>query len=84
MQSVEALKDVTGRWMRDSATREARKVAHPMFVGLADMLEGLARDAEITKNAATGILGPIQPKPLPLDRESRPVQVMSPGGIILQ
>lgn len=82
-QDIEAIKEMTGRWMRDSATKAAREVAHPMFVSLADLLEKLGRDAEVTRTAATGHIGPILPKPLPLDRDTRPVQVKTPSGIIL-
>jgi hypothetical protein len=82
---LRSVKDMTGRWLRDSATREARKVAHPQFVALANKLGDLTIMAETTKNAATGRIGPIMPKPaeLPELRVGRPVQVMSPGGVIM-
>jgi hypothetical protein len=84
-QMLRAVKDMTGRWLRDSATKEARKLAHPQFKALADALAKLLLLTDKYKNGATGVLGPIMPKPLPLPyvRQGRPVQVMSPGGIIL-
>lgn len=79
------VRDMTGRWLRDSATRAARKVAHPNFAALADELGKLILLTEQYKNGATNHIGPIMPKPQPLPyvRSGRPVQVVTPGGILL-
>lgn len=78
------VKDMTGRWLRDSASKDARKMAHPQFAALADTLGKLILTTEAYQNGATGRTGPIMPLVQPLPFVSgRPVQVMSPGGIIL-
>ncbi|HLX18448.1 MAG TPA: hypothetical protein VKS24_24945 [Bradyrhizobium sp.] len=84
-EGLEQVRLMAGRWLRDSASKDARTMAHPQFVALADMLGKLAGDAQITKTAKTGRLGPILPKPLPEPeiRVGRPVQVISPGGVLL-
>ena len=73
-----------GHWMRNSKTKDERKVADERFKKLADNLRGFARDAEDMKDKATGHLGMILPESLPMPhREARPVQVITPGGILI-
>lgn len=73
-----------GAWMRSSATKDARKVVHPLFAKLADTLRMLAHEAERLKTAATGRMGIILPDELPgPHRDTRPVQVMRPSGLIV-
>lgn len=72
-----------GNWVRDLASKDGRKVAHPLFQKLAEVLEKAHQDCERIRTTATGKIGPILPAPEPLHRETRPVQVKTPGGIIL-
>jgi hypothetical protein len=73
-----------GGWLRDLPSREGRKVAHPMFQKLAEALDDAGKTAERLRTLATLRSGPILPVPLPLIRtESRPMQVLTPGGLIL-
>lgn len=73
-----------GNWLREYTSKDGRKVAHPLFIKLADVLEAAYRDAERVRTMATFRVGPILPAigPDP-HRDTRPVQVMTPGGIIL-
>lgn len=80
-----------GNWLRDYTSKDGRKVAHPMFVKLGDVLDEAYRLAMRVKTMATFRIGPIMPEPLPgPHRDSRPAQVMlptgyrvTPGGILL-
>lgn len=66
-----------GNWLRSFSPR-------PLFLKLADNLRAAERLAKDLETKATGRLGPVLPKPLPHIRtEGRPVQVMTPGGILL-
>lgn len=73
-----------GNWLRNSPTVELRKEAHPKFGKLSEALDATLKDVEQIKTAATGRMGPILPIVLPgPHRQNRPVQVKTPGGIIL-
>ena len=73
-----------GTWLRMYVAKDSRKVAHPLFLKLAECLRWGRANADKMRHAATGRLGLILPKPLPgPHRDARPVQVMTPGGIIL-
>ncbi len=73
-----------GGWVRDYPSRDGRKVAHPLFQKLGEVLEDALRRAERVKTMATFHVGPILPTPMEgPHRETRPVQVVTPGGIIL-
>lgn len=81
---VQGVHKRAGHWLRNSATRDERKVAHPRFAKLAECLRAAYYNAERIRTAATGRLGPILPAQLPgPHRDTRPVQVKTPGGIIL-
>ena len=73
-----------GNWLRASTSREARAAAHPLFVKLAEnMLAGLKSCTEL-ETRATGRSGMILPNEPPAPhRETRPVQVMRPSGLIV-
>lgn len=88
----------SGNWLRGSrilapdghaamwtgGTPEHRKRAQPEFRWLANKLREVHYDMERIRDMATGKLGPILPPVLEgLHRDTRPVQVMTPGGIIL-
>ncbi len=73
-----------GGWMRSSPTKETRKEADKRFKKLGENLRLFAREAEDLRDKATGKLGMILPEPLPgPHRDTRPVQVITPGGIIV-
>jgi hypothetical protein len=73
-----------GTWIRGLPSKDGRKVAHPLFLKLAESLRKLANDAEILKNRATGRVGMILPEPLPgPHRDTRPVSVRLPSGLIV-
>jgi hypothetical protein len=73
-----------GHWMRSSPTKETRKEADKRFKKLAENLRMFAREAEDLRTRATGRLGMILPDPLPgPHRDTRPIQVITPGGIII-
>ena len=73
-----------GTWLRTSPTKETRDLADIRFKKLADNLRKFALFAEELKTKATGRIGMILPEPLPgPHRDARPVQVISPGGIII-
>ena len=73
-----------GRWLRMYVAKDSRKVAHPLFMQLAACLRWGQASAEKMRTAATGRVGLILPasKSAP-HRDTRPIQVMSPGGVIL-
>jgi len=74
-----------GGWLRDRSMprTENSNLAHPLFVKLAENLRFGAQRAEELETAATGVIGPILPKPLspPTRTNDRMVQV--PSGLIL-
>lgn len=73
-----------GDWVRDYASKDGRKEAHPMFQKLAEVLEYALSLADRTQTMATYRVGPIMPPTLEAPhRDTRPVQVITPGGIIL-
>lgn len=73
-----------GSWLRMYIAKDSRKVAHPLFQKLAECLRWGQASADKMRHAATGRLGLILPAPLPAPhRDVRPIQVLSPGGIIL-
>lgn len=75
---MEHVHQVMGRWLR----QHERRVA--LFNKLADNLRALAKTAHDLEVKATGRLGMILPVPQRVDRtEGRPVQVVTPGGIII-
>lgn len=73
-----------GGWLRELPSKDGRKVAHPMFQKLADVLDAAHKAADRLRTQATLRAGPILPKPQSMIRtESRPMQVVTPGGIII-
>ena len=75
-----------GSWLRDkSMPRTATtNAAHPLFTRLAENLRAGQKAAERLRDMATYRVGMILPDPLPgPHRETRPVQVMTPGGLIV-
>lgn len=65
-------------------TVDHRKKAQPEFQWLANKLREIHYDMERIRDMATGRLGPMLPPVLDgPHRDTRPVQVMTPGGIIL-
>lgn len=73
-----------GNWLRNSPTKAMRDKAQPEFKHLAEALKNMHADVERLRTMATGKMGPILPETLPgPHRETRPLQVMTPGGIIL-
>lgn len=73
-----------GNWLRDYTSKAGRKVAHPMFQKLAEVLEAAYRQCERVRTMRTNHFGPIMPAEMSgPHRDTRPVQVMTPGGIIL-
>lgn len=66
-----------GDWLR-------RHHPRPLFVKLAENLRGLLKLSHDLHTKATGVRGPILPAVLegPI-RQGRPVQVRTPGGIII-
>lgn len=58
--------------------------ARSVFLHMQKMMQGALEQAEKMKDAKTGRIGPILPKPRPgPHRDTRPVRVTTPGGIIL-
>jgi len=77
----------TGSWLRGYRVegREG-KTFYPrdLYLMLAEKLREIAKVIEGLQHGATGRVGMILPEPARVIRtESRPVQVMSPGGVIL-
>jgi hypothetical protein len=73
-----------GAWVRGSKTKDERKEADKRFKKLSQVLRLFAAVAEATRTQATERVGMILPEPLEgPHREVRPVQVKSPGGIII-
>ena len=73
-----------GNWLRTSPTKETRDEADKRFKKLAENLRKFAHEAEDLRTKATGRSGMILPEPLPgPHRDTRPVQVVTPGGIII-
>ncbi len=76
-----------GAWLRDKSMPRTvnSNLAHPLFVKLAEQLRFAAQQAKRLETQATGRVGAILPTPLPgpSRTEGRPVQVITPGGIIL-
>lgn len=71
----------SGKWLREYRGPEGRRVAHPLFLKLAEVLRAGAKNAERLRTAATYKIGPIVPEPLPgPHRDTRPVSM---GGLIL-
>lgn len=66
-----------GNWLRGHYPR-------PLFLKLGQVLRECHRKAELRRTSATGRLGallpPVRPGP---HRDTRPVQVMTPGGLLL-
>jgi hypothetical protein len=76
--------NVAGGTLYTGGSKESRKAAHPRFQKLAEELEHMHRTTEQVKTLATSRSGPILPEVVPgPHRDTRPVQVMTPGGIIL-
>lgn len=81
---------MAGNWLRgvQQADGTRRPIAagerHPTFLKLADNLCGYMLGIEKLKNERTGRRGAILPDAAPAPhRESRPVQVRTPGGLFL-
>jgi hypothetical protein len=73
-----------GESVYTGGSKDARKVAHPKFQKLAEELEHIHKLTERVRVMATFHSGPILPAPEPgPHRDTRPVQVMTPGGILL-
>jgi hypothetical protein len=73
-----------GHWLRNSPTIETRAEVDKKLKRLAEILRMFARESLAMKDKATGKLGMILPEPLPgPHRDTRPVQVRTPGGLIL-
>lgn len=73
-----------GRSMHTGGTIDHRKKAQPEFRWLANKLRELHYDTERLRDMATGVIGPRMLPEMPgPHRDTRPVQVMTPGGIIL-
>ena len=70
-----------GDWLRNSPSKEMRKLAQPEFEMLGQKLEQMRADVDRLRHLATGKKdGPIVPDILPHSRESgRLVQVAMPG-----
>ncbi len=83
-QMMEEAHQRAGAWLRQGQPLAARQSRTPLFRKLAENLRALYRQCEELETKATGRMGMILPKPLPLHREHRPVQVRkSTGGVIL-
>ena len=75
------LQKEVSRWVHGARTMRERVWAKETFRQLADQLRGLQREAEDTRDKATGRVGMILPKPLEgPHRDTRPVQVLLPDG----
>lgn len=73
-----------GNWLRATPSRVARNKAHPLFTKLAENLRNGLTAAEHLQNAATGKIGMILPDEPPApQRESRPVQIRLPSGLLV-
>jgi hypothetical protein len=73
-----------GTWLRKYIGGKDRQIAHRLFLLLGENLRFGQAEAEKMRHAATGKLGLILPKPLPSPhRETRPVQVVRPSGLIV-
>lgn len=78
----------SGAWLRTYTSKDGRAEAHPLFLKLAENLRHLRDRAERLKSRPTGrstmtqgpILPEVQEGP---HRDTKPVQVITPGGIIL-
>lgn len=78
----------SGNWLRAYTSKDGRAAANPLFMKLAENLRALEKQAEGLKTQATGrasmTQGPILPAPIEgPHRDTRPVQVKTPGGLIL-
>ena len=70
-----------GHWLRHSPTLESRVEADKRLKKLADNLRLFAYEAEDLRHKATGRLGLILPTPREgPHRDTRPVQIILPGG----
>lgn len=68
-----------GRWLREKGPKTGWK-----FHKLAEILQSGMKAVEEIRDKRTGRVGMLLPKPLPgPHRDVRPVQVKTPGGIIL-
>lgn len=65
-----------GDWLR-------YKTKGPMFLKLAENMRAAQKGAEIMRDQATGVRGPILPTQPKYDPANRLVQVRTPGGLIL-
>lgn len=75
--AMERAHQLAGGWLRAHAPR-------PLFLKLAENLDALGHSALALETKATGRTGAILPlAPRAIRTESRPVQVVTPGGIIV-
>lgn len=73
-----------GDWIRSLPSKEGRKVAHPRFQKLSELLTSWHQEAQGVRTMATFRSGPIMPETLPgPHRDTKPVQVMRPSGLIV-
>lgn len=72
-----------GRWVRGMPSRAARVEAHRLFLKLGETLDKMAYDFDQLRDMATGRIGMILPEPPPVSRETRPVSVRLPSGLIV-
>ena len=80
-----SIRQRAGDWLRAAPSKDGRKVAHPRFQKLGEMLSKALYEADKIKTAATFKLGPISPEvlPAPIRESGRPVQVLTPGRVLL-
>ena len=72
-----------GRWIRGMPSKAARSEAHRLFLKLGETLDKMAYDFDRLRDMATGHIGMILPEPLALSRDTRPVSVRLPSGLIV-
>lgn len=74
-----------GTWLRKYVREgQDRKMAHDLFKKLAEQLRFIMAEGEKMRYAATERLGPVLPKvQTPPLRDTRPVAVMLPSGLIV-
>jgi hypothetical protein len=81
---VEEAHKRAGHWLRTIPRTSESNEAHPLFRRLAENLRAGMKAAEELRTKRTGRVGMILPRPLPGPlRQGRPVQVVTPGGVIL-
>lgn len=59
------------------------RVARAIFLAMAELMRAKLKEMEVLRDARTGRRGAILPKPLPKHRDTRPVYVQRPSGLLI-